>query len=301
MGKVDELDNLLTRKEFEDACGDIKRSTLRYYENKGLLKPVKTDKNGYKYYTVSQLYTFFHISMLRKINCSVSEISEIMLKPDSLYENIFDKKQESLDEMIKSLNQIKKTLEIMRYFVKHFPDKMLCMPVLKIGNNPFYYRLIPTDGNGEHSIKQFLERRKIDRNIISKDNRYLFYPMGVWIDKDKFLSGSNRFDSYILAVTDKDCFDDCMCTGIGAVATYSYTTGSPLTQIKHLNNFRKYILDNGFTILSGIYETIVPIRVDSDTEAEYLNIISVSIADNDVFRVKYDKQNERISINNEYV
>lgn len=289
-----------SRSDFEQACGSITRSTLRYYEREGILKPVKVDENGYKYYSRGQLYTYFHIAMLRKINCSVSEIRNIFTTPNAQYKNIFLEKKFKLDEMIQSLTQISKTLETINCLVDKFPIDSWGCPRVSIGNRRFYYRLLSTEGDGEHGVDNFIYKRKIDREIVQNNYKYLFYPMGVIINKDEFLQGSNKYNGYLLSVANKNDFNDCKCTGFGPSVTYSYTSGAPLTQIEHLELLRKYIKESGLTLKSGIHESIVPIRVNANTEAEYLNIFSADVEDDDVFQreLSYNKRNNKIQKDN---
>ncbi|HWQ73018.1 MAG TPA: helix-turn-helix domain-containing protein [Desulfitobacteriaceae bacterium] len=52
---------------------------LRYYDEHGLLKPDHTDKfTGYRLYSVRQLPELQKIIMLRDMNFSVAEITEIL-------------------------------------------------------------------------------------------------------------------------------------------------------------------------------------------------------------------------------
>jgi DNA-binding transcriptional MerR regulator len=52
---------------------------LRYYDEQGLFKPDHTDQfTGYRLYSVKQLPHLQKIIMLRDLNFSVSEITEIL-------------------------------------------------------------------------------------------------------------------------------------------------------------------------------------------------------------------------------
>lgn len=65
---------LLTIDKFAQICGTTPR-TLRFYEQKGLFKPIKIDKwNNYRYYNPSQVRDFFKIKLLQNFHLPLSEI-----------------------------------------------------------------------------------------------------------------------------------------------------------------------------------------------------------------------------------
>jgi DNA-binding transcriptional MerR regulator len=53
--------------------------TLRYYDEVGLLKPVKVDRfTGYRYYSVEQLPRLYHILALRDLDFSLEQIARLL-------------------------------------------------------------------------------------------------------------------------------------------------------------------------------------------------------------------------------
>lgn len=63
----------MTIQAFSKQSG-ISKSALRFYEEKGLLKPSHKEKNGYRYYNVGQLEQAKLISSLRLAGISIQEI-----------------------------------------------------------------------------------------------------------------------------------------------------------------------------------------------------------------------------------
>jgi len=52
---------------------------LRYYDELGLLKPVKVDEfTGYRYYSASQLTQLYRIMALKDMGLSLEEISRLL-------------------------------------------------------------------------------------------------------------------------------------------------------------------------------------------------------------------------------
>lgn len=74
--------------------------TLRYYEKKGLLKPVYVDLNtGYRYYETSQLMEISKIISLRQIGLSIKDIKNI-LNGYNMVEILNKRKKELEDDLV---------------------------------------------------------------------------------------------------------------------------------------------------------------------------------------------------------
>lgn len=72
--------NLLTIRQFANACQTTPR-TLRFYDQEGILKPHKTDRwNRYRYYHPDQVLEFTKIKLLQKFNLSIEEINRFQDK-----------------------------------------------------------------------------------------------------------------------------------------------------------------------------------------------------------------------------
>lgn len=85
--------------------------TLHYYDEVGLLKPTKIEKNGYRQYGQNEILRLQQILFFRELDFSIDEIKRIMSSPS------FDMKQALLDHrhMIelkkKRLNGLIKTID----------------------------------------------------------------------------------------------------------------------------------------------------------------------------------------------
>lgn len=80
-------------------------STLRLYDEKGLLKPRYTDPDtGYRYYDIYQNARLDMIAYMKELGMSLSEIAEIFQKEDlTLIEDILAKKNEQIHAQIRQL------------------------------------------------------------------------------------------------------------------------------------------------------------------------------------------------------
>lgn len=66
---------LFTTGEFARLC-NIRKDTLFYYDEIGLLKPEIIQDNGYRYYSANQLFLFDIIAMLKECGTPLKEIKE---------------------------------------------------------------------------------------------------------------------------------------------------------------------------------------------------------------------------------
>ena len=104
-------EKLLTINEFAKICQTTK-DTLLVYDKKGLLKPLKTGENGYRYYSYSQYYDFYVIKAFQMAGSSLKEISEQIKSNDR--ENILALLELKRSELIKrqfELAQMEKFIE----------------------------------------------------------------------------------------------------------------------------------------------------------------------------------------------
>ena len=89
-------------------------STLRLYDEKGLLKPCYTDpRTGYRYYDINQNARLDMIVYMKELGMSLAEIAQVLQKEDiSLIEEILSRKNEQLHQQIR---------ELMRWSGRFFP------------------------------------------------------------------------------------------------------------------------------------------------------------------------------------
>lgn len=89
--------NLLTIKQFANECQTTPR-TLRFYDQKAILKPYKTDRwNNYRYYHPDQMLEFTKIKLLQKFNLSIKGVYRFQDKSAAEFLN---------EELVKIKNQI---------------------------------------------------------------------------------------------------------------------------------------------------------------------------------------------------
>ena len=98
----------MTIRQFALLCG-CNPQTLRYYDQIGLLKPVKVDQwSGYRYYDEDQALIFVKIKNLQVAGFTIDEIRELLDQDNPAIINALDAKvaaQEQRLQEIKSIRQ----------------------------------------------------------------------------------------------------------------------------------------------------------------------------------------------------
>ena len=94
---------LLSIKNFSEFTG-IKQSTLRYYDEIGLLSPVARGENNYRYYTPDQIIVLNFIKVLINLNVPLSTIKDLLINrtPESILE-LLGQQEIKLDAQLHAL------------------------------------------------------------------------------------------------------------------------------------------------------------------------------------------------------
>lgn len=88
--------------------------TLRYYDNKGVLKPAHIDdRNGYRYYSADQMVTLNKIMGLKELDFSLDEIAFI-LKEDVNFDQMLELKMLDCQKRILLDNERLKKMKLLK-------------------------------------------------------------------------------------------------------------------------------------------------------------------------------------------
>ena len=86
---------IILRSEIQNKTG-LTRKAIKYYEEKGLSKPLKLE-NGYRDYSEEDMKILSKISLFRKVGLSISEIKECLSSNGNSLSSILRRKQHQLD------------------------------------------------------------------------------------------------------------------------------------------------------------------------------------------------------------
>lgn len=114
MNKLD--DKYIKSGEFAKISG-VNKQTLFFYNKIHLFSPAFVDKQGYRYYTFSQLDVFSTILALKTIGMSLEEIKEYIdtrtaETTQGLFQNCIEKTREKINELETLSREMKKRMEL---------------------------------------------------------------------------------------------------------------------------------------------------------------------------------------------
>ena len=115
-----------TVKQLADLAG-VTRRTLHYYDEIGLLKPAEVGENGYRYYAEHDMLALQQILLYREMGLSLSEIQEILARPDfdvvaalKQHRNALRAQAGRLEDLIRTVNQ---TIQHIQGEISMSPEK----------------------------------------------------------------------------------------------------------------------------------------------------------------------------------
>lgn len=156
---------------------------LRYYDEHGLLKPDRTDKyTGYRMYSAKQLPDLQRIIMLRDLNFSIAEITEVLKNwsndflVDQLHNKIHEKEQTIAAEK-RLIERIKATISATckKQIEVHYNVTIKSIPSCNIIS---LRRKVPTyfsEGELWDELSQFVSREHIDIERHSYNNVAIYH------------------------------------------------------------------------------------------------------------------------------
>lgn len=109
------MNNLVKIREMT-AKYDLSARTLRYYEDMGLIKSIRSDDYAYRLYDEANVKRLEQILILRKLNISIKDIQRIFNTSGSeIVLEVLGKKVDDIDEEISVLHELK---EIVLEFIR---------------------------------------------------------------------------------------------------------------------------------------------------------------------------------------
>ena len=198
-------------KEFSALTG-IKRENLRYYDQIGLLSPEFRGKNGYRYYTRSQLTTAYLIISLRELGIGIEEIKRYIdiRTPEEMFSLFSSQKQHILTE----IKKLKRILEVMQLYVDmaedaiKYKDNSINIEYKK--KEPIFLGpIISNDSLDEAAISFY--------NFAAENGIDIGYPLGAIINKKDI---ENKNPLYATQYYFKAMHDQNSCKPEGTYAVF---------------------------------------------------------------------------------
>ena len=111
-------EKFFTTGEFAKMC-NVEKHVLFHYDDIGLFKPAIIQKNGYRYYSYHQYFTFSVILNLKKLGMSLKDIKIYLEQRNpSMFLDLLEEKSQQVAEKIKYFQDIQEMIQSMKAMTK---------------------------------------------------------------------------------------------------------------------------------------------------------------------------------------
>lgn len=185
--------------EFARLCGTT-RDTLRHYYEIGILVPHVDPNNGYHYYSISQISSFYFINSFRKTGFSVSQISDMMKTTQSDHvHDVLSKQIDKLKVEVSKLHQQIDSLTILRRVLGYHeqPGVEVTIPGIYKTPNFSVYRTVIENNENATSVANIAEDLSKHIEYLSQNTNIPPYPLGATIKIDDIRNGSYVYSEIV--------------------------------------------------------------------------------------------------------
>ena len=271
-----------TTGKFAKICNTTK-NTLFHYDEIGLLNPSIIKDNGYRYYTVDQIYTYDIINILKNCNCSLKEIKSTLENNNinSFFSFIEDKKISLLEQRAR----IDKAIHLLDQSYK-ITTSALQGEV----NKPFITKLnedkhiIATKCNPTHKLNNQEIASTLNNHFSMCDNLNCVnrFPLGYIILQQTYNSGELHH-AYIYSnlreplLTDNSYFDQQIIVKKGTYLNIKHK-GTYETIGNAYQELLSYAYINNLQLCSDIYEENLISYFATSSEDDHIIHIFVMVS-----------------------
>lgn len=269
--------------EFADLCG-VKKDTLLHYDQIGILKPEKIEENGYRYYSVKQLYTFDIISALKRLGMSLKEIKSYLdQRNPAAFLSLLMQQQKLLEKEQKHLEAVN---QLLRETIVATRTAQLATPgSIHLEYAPeTYYVAVQAPDLTSYDEQQFLLR---SRSLLTwaRKNGSLSLQVSDIVTQDSLEKNSFVEDYYYCRVSAEDSADDVLVKPSGTYAVL-YHQGGYETLASAYQTLVGWVRDNGYTIAGDLYEEDLLHFMSTQNPKDYVMKISLKICEDSFFSQK---------------
>lgn len=262
---------LFTTGEFAKLC-NVRKDTLFYYDEIGLLKPEIIQDNGYRYYSANQLYLYDIISMLKECGTPLKEIREYLTarNPKSFLELLEENDKlltREMDRLAHIHRQMRNTMALTRQamqieynkpYLRECPEEyFIAMPFSTESDN--------YESNISSTVLHLLNY--LDENMAGEE-----FPLGTIILKDNLCQDSFREDYYCSRISSPVADPLLFIKPAGTYALVNHK-GSYETIAESYQMLKAFIKKSGRSIIGNAYEH------------ELLNYLATGQAENYVIEI----------------
>lgn len=260
--------------EFAALCG-VKKDTLFHYDQIGILKPAKTEENGYRYYSVKQLNNFDLISALKRLGMPLSEIKSYLdhRNPEDFLalleqqKEILAEEQRRLDMVSLLLQETIRATQLARNVTPGTIHLEICPEA--------YYVAVRAPDYAHYDEHQFLLS---SRALITwaREHGSLSLRLGDIVTQESLEKGSFVEDYYYCPITPQMQASDVLVKPSGTYAIL-YHQGAYETLEKAYETLVRWVQDRGYVIEGDLFEEDLLHYMSTRDSKDYLMRISIRI------------------------
>lgn len=266
----------LSSGEFAKMCNTT-RDTLRHYHDMGILIPQKNEENGYYYYSVSQITSFYFINIFRQLDTPLKNIKSCLFSPDESFyydfcgsqlQNLIQMRQE-LDNKIGALGNAYKLMSYMREAPEGEPM------ILDLHQIPVYF-VTPIRSKHSGRASDIVEDLRQHIKTCNEKPYIHTFPVSATIDYEDFMKGNYRYKQLCSMTASDINGEDILRLPTTHVVGCSCKDGS--ADIREIYvKIKQFIIDNKITALSDLFSISLFNFVDAQSEHRYLKYLFLCI------------------------
>lgn len=247
----------------------VSRDTLKFYEEKELVKPRQDDENGYRKYSHFDIYDVLTTNFYREIDIEIKKIQEIRKSKsvDDIKLVLEEKEQKILEEieyknrLLKHIKLVKEDCEkVRKYLGKCIIKEMEPLEVKgEITNITAYDEYTVLQRNAD-KLKEAVTLTCL-RRIVNFDED------GITGDKFIVVRKVEAFDKNIKGKV--IAYPKCMYT---IVEDGRYLNGEEVIDKKVENKLRKIVMENGYETMGLAYISILFTTYEEGLERIFLEV-----------------------------
>lgn len=259
--------------EFAAFCNTTK-DTLFHYDDIGLLKPLRTAPNGYRYYSLNQIYMFDLITTLKELGLSLEQIKNYMDRRDSDAFVMLLKEQDKrlkakIDQLTRRRRLLRNTLAQMRESFDVEED------VITVEEMPEEYFIIsdPITNQSEKELFAVVSRHW---DYCTKHNAYDDFVTGEIIPYENIVNGSFASSWYSSHIDKKIKSRYLHIKPAGSYAT-KYIRCSYYGLKEEYRKFCEEVTAMGYKICGDIYQNDITNYLSERYADDYLMRLEVRV------------------------
>lgn len=228
----------------------VTRDTLKFYEEKELVKPKQNTENGYRKYSPFDIYDITTVNFYREMDIEIKKIQELRKSKsiEGIKSLLEEKEQEVIDEieynklLLKKIQKVKGDCEKIKQFLGEYTVKEM-KPLEKKGEIEHFtaYEEYETLKENSDSLKKAVTLTSLRRVISFNDEGIL---------EDNFIIVRKVDDVHKEVEGKIISHSKCLYT---IIEDGRWSTGGKNTDHNVEASLRKVALENGYELLGLVY------------------------------------------------